>query len=203
MAGYNTPKTMNALETYNTNPDTIVITYDSGNLEGVTLVYPMASVLADLRCDGYNLDRIPAQDWVYLYDDDAEVGEFVSVTHVAGTDILQHTSMPTTRLYPAGTKVIKINRIKFFVDQSNTDHPTLMLQTYGSMPAVFAENIIALNFRYFLENGSIVTQTASPGSIRMVEIDVVGRTDAPDSEFAENYRTRNFNLRVKVRNLAL
>ena len=54
-----------------------------------------------------------------------------------------------------------------------------------------------------MKDGSIVGQTATPGLIRMVEIDVVGRTDSPDDEFAENYRTRNFNLRVKVRNLDL
>ena len=62
MAGYNTPETMEAIETHNTNPDTIVITYDSGILEAVVLEYPMASVTADLRCDGHNLEEISAQD---------------------------------------------------------------------------------------------------------------------------------------------
>jgi hypothetical protein len=78
-----------------------------------------------------------------------------------------------------------------------------MFQSFGLDPVVFAENIIALNFRYYMENGSIVAQTASPQNIRMVEIEVVGRTDSPDDEFFTEYRTRSFNLRVKVRNLGL
>ncbi len=66
-----------------------------------------------------------------------------------------------------------------------------------------AENIIDLNFRYFLESGAIVTQTNTPSLIRMVEIDVLGRTESADTEFFQDYRTRNFTLRVKVRNLGI
>ena len=102
-----------------------------------------------------------------------------------------------------GSVIRGINRIRFYVDQSDSLHPRLMFQSYGLSPVVFAENIVDLNFRYFMKNGSIVTQTASPQDIRMVEIDVEGRTDSPDEDFATEYRTRNFNLRVKVRNLGL
>jgi hypothetical protein len=76
-----------------------------------------------------------------------------------------------------------------------------MIRVYGSQPVIFAENIIDLNFRYFMANGAIVTQTNTPEQIRMVEIDVLGRTSSPDPEFHQDYRTRNFTLRVKVRNL--
>ena len=203
MAGYNIPITMNAIETYNSNPDTIVLTYDSGIIENTRLEQTMTSLTADLNCNGHNLTNLIEGSSVYIFDPDAEVGEFVLVTSVlSGPARIRH-DLPVARLYPMGSKVISLNRVRFFVDQPDTLHSDLMIQTYGMTPQVFAENIIGLNFRYFLDNGSIVTQTATPEKIRMVEIDVVGRTASADEEFVTNYRTRNFTLRVKVRNLAL
>jgi len=201
-AGMNAPKSA-AIGTADTNPDTISVMYDSGTLDDVQIEYAMPTTSAELRCDGHDLSGVAEEDWIYLYDPYTDVGEFLQVTHVQNSDHLQHNSMPTTRLYPAGTRVIKVNQIKFYIDQSNPDHPTLMLQTIGSQPQPFAENIIDLNFRYYLTSGAIVTQTNTPELIRMVEIDVVGRTDDPDAEFFTDYRTRNFTLRVKVRNLDL
>jgi hypothetical protein len=204
MAGYNIPTSMDAVESYDTNPDTIVITYDSGSLERVELEQSMSNIYSELRCDGHDLSALHDNEWAYIYDRSADVGEFFLVSEVQyGSSYIQHTSMPLSRVYPAGSEVIKLNRLRFFVDQTNADHPNLMIQSYGSAPAVFAENIIALNFRYFMENGSVVTQTNTPELVRMIEIDVLGRTDAPDDEFPTNYRTRNFTLRVKVRNLDL
>jgi prepilin-type N-terminal cleavage/methylation domain-containing protein len=199
-AGLNAPRN-SAIATYDTNPDTIIVMYDSGELDGVQIVHPMPPPSSELRCDGYDLNSIQEEDWVYIYDPFADVGQFLLVSHVQNSDHLQHNSMPTTREYPAGTLVLKMIQVKFFIDRSNPDHPTLMIQTFNNAPQPFAENIIDLNFRYFLANGAIVTQTNTPELIRMVEIDVVGRTDAPDQAFFTDYRTRNFNLRVKVRNL--
>ncbi len=203
-AGYNVAGPVTAIETYDTNPDTIVLTYDSGGLEDVQLEFGMPQVSAELRCDGHDLSGLNDNEWIYIYDPAADFGEFLLVTQVQyGSSNIQHNTMPLSMLYPAGSQVTKMTRVKFFIDQSDPEHPNLMIQNFGSNPEVFAENITDLNFRYFMKNGSIVTQTASPNDIRMVEIDVVGRTDSPDDEFANDYRTRNFNLRVKVRNLDL
>jgi prepilin-type N-terminal cleavage/methylation domain-containing protein len=199
-AGLNAPKNI-AITTYDTNPDTIMLIYDSGELDDVRIVFPMPPPSSELRCDGYDLSPLAPLDWIYIYDPIADYGQFLQVTHVQNSDHLQHNTMPTTHLYPAGSWVIKMIQVKFFVDQSNPDHPTLMIQTFTNTPQPFAENITDLNFRYFLANGAIVTQTNTPELIRMVEIDVVGRTNDPDQEFFTDYRTRNFNLRVKVRNL--
>jgi prepilin-type N-terminal cleavage/methylation domain-containing protein len=199
-AGMNAPRSA-AIRTANTNPDSITVMYDSGDLDDVQIEVTMPTTSSELRCDGHDLSGVAAEDWVYLYDPYDDTGEFLQVTHVQGSDHLQHNTMPTTRLYPAGTKVVKLIQIKFYIDQTDPDHPTLMLHTFGSQPQPFAEDIIDLNFRYFLATGAIVTQTNTPELIRMVEIDVVGRTHDPDDEFFTDYRTRNFNLRAKVRNL--
>lgn len=202
-AGFNLPETLYPLETHDTSPDTITVTFDSGALDGVKSIYDMADPTDELRCaHGDDISGLKDGDWAYIYDSDAKIGEFFQTTRVlAGPPRIQHSTMALSRNYLASSDILKIGRIKFFIDQSDSTYPNLMIQTYGSAPQIFAENIIDLNFRYFLASGAIVTQTNTPNEIRMVEIDVLGRTSSPDPEFFQDYRTRNFTLRVKVRNL--
>jgi prepilin-type N-terminal cleavage/methylation domain-containing protein len=204
-AGFNIRGSLMAIETDDTNPDSITITFDSGAVRGVVLESDMSLVTEDLNCSGHDLTELEAGDWAYIFDPDSSTGEFFLVSDVNQmSGLIGHSTMALTQKYPAGSDILKISRIKFFVspndDSTRTD---LMIQVYGSQPEIFAENIIDLNFRYFLESGAIVTQTNTPGQIRMVEIDVLGRTGSPDPEFFEQYRTRNFTLRVKVRNLGI
>ena len=204
-AGYNIRGSLTAIETDDTNPDSITITFDSGALRGVVLESDMSSVTEALDCSGHDLTKLEAGNWAYIFDPDSSSGEFFLVSDVDQmSGLIGHSTMALARNYPAGSDISKINRIKFFLspndDSTRTD---LMIQVYGSQPVIFAENIIDLNFRYFLESGAIVTQTNTPGQIRMVEIDILGRTASPDPDFENEYRTRNFTLRVKVRNLGI
>jgi hypothetical protein len=204
MAGHNLLGTLTAIETYDSNPDTIVLTYDTGSLINVRLEQNMPQLSSDLNCQGHDLSNLKENSTVYIYDPVAEVGEFFLASRtLTAPSRIRHDTMPLTQFYPVGSIVRNISRVRFYIDQSDSLHPNLMFQSFGASPVVFADNITDLNFRYYLENGSIVTQTATPQDIRMVEIDVVGRTDSPDDEFATDYRTRSFTLRVKVRNLAL
>ncbi len=204
--GFNLPKTLSPIETDDTGPDTITVTYDSGALVAVKSLYDMVSPTDELRCDhGDDISKLTEGDWAYIYDDAANLGEFFEVTRVlAGPPRIQHITMALSRNYLAGSNILKISRIKFFISPNDdSTSSNLMIQVYGSQPEIMAENIIDLNFRYFLESGAIVTQTNTPGLIRMVEIDVLGRTESADTEFFQDYRTRNFTLRVKVRNLGI
>jgi prepilin-type N-terminal cleavage/methylation domain-containing protein len=204
MAGYNLLGDITAIKTSDSNPDTIVISYDTGTLENVYLTMTMPQLTSDLVCQGHDLSNLQENSSVYIFDPVAEIGEFVLASRsMSAPARIRHDTMPLTRFYPVGSPIRAINRVRFYVDQSDSLHPNLMFQSFGLSPVVFAENIIDLNFRYYMENGSIVTQTAAPWNIRMVEIEVVGRTDSPDEEFVTDYRTRSFNLRVKVRNLGL
>ncbi|UCC80919.1 MAG: prepilin-type N-terminal cleavage/methylation domain-containing protein [Candidatus Zixiibacteriota bacterium] len=204
MAGHNLIGDLSAIETCDSNPDTIVITYDSGSLINVRLEQVMPQLTSDLNCQDHDLSNLQENSTVYIYDAVTGDGEFFLASRtLTAPSRIRHDTMPLTRFYPVGSVIRSINRIRFYVDQSDPEHPNLMFQSFGTNPVVFAENIIDLNFRYYMENGSIVTQTATPQDIRMVEIDVVGRTDSPDDEFFTDYRTRNFTLRVKVRNLDL
>jgi prepilin-type N-terminal cleavage/methylation domain-containing protein len=204
-AGYNLPGALfNPIETRDTNPDTIIVTFDSGGLVGVTLRYDMVDATDDIRCNvSDDVDALNDGEWALIYDPGTETGELFQTSRVFfGPPRIQHTSMPLSQPYPAGSQLFKITRIKFYLDQSDSTRSDLKIQVYGNSPQTFAENIVDLNFRYFLASGAIVTQTNTPDQIRMVEIDVLGRTASADADFAEPYRTRRFTLRVKVRNLA-
>lgn len=201
MAGYNVHGGISAIETCNSNPDTILITYDSGKLDDVELTHDMTQVSSDLTCQNYDISAIQENETIYIYDPAADVGELFTATRILEAPARIRHDLPLTRAYPIGSKISSLTRVRFFIDQSNPDHPNLMMQNFGSNPQVFAENVINLNFRYFLSSGAIVTQTSMPKLIRMVEIDIVGRTDTPDEDFITEYRTRNYSLKAKVRNL--
>ncbi len=202
MAGYNAPKST-AIETHDSNPDTIVVNFDSGALQNIRLSVDMPDPTSEVKCDGSDLSGINDNDWIYIYDPDSDTGEFFIVTDLHGSYHIRHITMPLSREYSAGCRVLKMNRIRFYIDQSDSNHPNLMIQTYGSQPELFAENIVNMNFRYFMANGAIVSAPANPNEIRLVEIDLEGRTESRDPAHFNQYRTRNFSLRVNVRNLGL
>ncbi len=204
MAGYNVPKGIPELEAYNTNPDTIVITYDSGAIEGLQLEHDMPQPSAELRCDGHDLTGLYDGDWVFIYDPDSSSGEFFEITQVQyGSSHIQHNTMPLSREYPAGSLVIKMNRFKFYIDDSDADHPNLMVWAPGMGAQVYAENITNFNIQYVLSTGAVVDVPPTPDMVREVIIDIDARTDKADDEFETPYRTRSLTTRAKVRNLGV
>jgi prepilin-type N-terminal cleavage/methylation domain-containing protein len=202
MAGNNVPVSLNSIETYNTNPDTIVITYDSEDLKDVTIEQDMPDEASPIRCDGHDLNKLSAGDWIYIFDPTTLSGEFCAVSDIDRENaVILHTTMPLSKPYQVGSKVLKLNRSKFYVDQSDSTQSNLMTQQIGHGPEVFAENISNLNFRYFLSWGAVVDQTETPAFIHMVEIGITARSPKPDEAFNNFHRVRSTTFRVKVRNL--
>jgi prepilin-type N-terminal cleavage/methylation domain-containing protein len=203
MAGYNLPSPLTAIESSDTNPDTIIVTFDTGVVVGADLRFDLTSATDEIRCTtGSDVSGLSDGDWAYIYDPGSETGEFFLASQVlTGPPRIRHPTYPLSRLYPAGSLIMKVARIKYFIDDSDSTHSNLMIQPYGSQPQIFAENIENMNFRYYLSSGAIVSLPGSPQDIRLVEIDLEGRTASPDPEFFNQYRTRNFTLRVNVRNL--
>lgn len=201
MAGYNVPGGITSIETFNSNPDSILVTYDSGKLDDVELTHDMTQYTSDLTCQDQDISALQEYETIYIYDPVGEVGEFLEVSRILeGPARIRHDA-PLSRIYLTGTKVLSLVSTRFYIDQSNPDHPNLMIQTSNGTPSVFSENVVDLNFRYYLSSGAILNQTNAWKMIRMVEIDLVARTDQPDDEFFGGYRTRSFNLKAKVRNL--
>ena len=72
----------------------------------------------------------------------------------------------------------------------------------GSGPQPVAENIDDLQFAYFDANGN---STANPPDIRMIQLNLIARTDKTDPELAkvgDGFRRRTLTSNIQLRNLA-
>ena len=203
MAGYKVPDNIPPILAYNTNPDTIVIIYDSEDLRDVQLEHEMPSPSVELRCDGHDLTGLHDGDWAFIYDPNTRSGEFFLVTQIQYSDHIQHNTMPLSKAYPVGSKVYKLNRFKYYIDRTNLAHPNMMMQCWGWPAQVYAENITNLNFMYVLSSGTVVDVPNVAYMVREVRFNVDARSDKPDNEFQIPYRSRSLSSKVNVRNLSV
>jgi prepilin-type N-terminal cleavage/methylation domain-containing protein len=202
MAGYRVPDGIPKLEASDTNPDTITITFDSGGFEDVTVEHPMPQPSSELRCDGHDISALQDGDWCFIYDPFTQTGEFFLVTEVqVASAHIQHNTMPLSRVYPVGSRVYMMNQFKYYIDQSDSDHPNLICWTHRTGPQVFAKNITNLNLQYILAGNQVVDVFPDEDMVREVVVTLDARTDKRDLEFGTDYRTRGLDTRVKVRNL--
>jgi type II secretory pathway pseudopilin PulG len=202
--GYRLPGIVTTMEAANSNPDTLVIKYATSKLEGVFLADDMSAGYDNLRCTGNPIDQLAPGDWVYVYDQDADTGEaFIATDIDYSTSTIYHGLGTLFRAYPAGSALYSIARDKFYIDRSNQGNPDLMIQRLGQSPAVFAENIETLNFEYFLDDGTSSDVLTDFSRVRMIGITVVARSFRPELNSQNGERTRDFTLKVKLRNFGL
>lgn len=202
MAGYNVPPGVTKMEGYDTNPDTIIVTFDSGVLQDVQIEHEMSHPAAELRCDGHDISGIHNGDWIFIYDPGAETGEFFEATRVQHeSGLIRHDNMPLSKAYPAGSRVLKLNRFKYFIDYSDSLHPSMILNATGLGDQVCASDISDLNIQYVLESGVIVNVFPSADMVREVIIQLDARKSRRDHEFRTLFRTRDLTARARTRNL--
>jgi Tfp pilus assembly protein PilV len=202
MAGHELPLGLDGIEAYDTNPDTIIITYAEGDCD-VPTEQDMPLATSELKCDGHDVSCFYDGQWVYIFHPDSGGGEFFLISQVqVGSDQIEHSTMALSMCYPKGAIVIAMQRIKYFIDNSDTLHPNLMIELPGHSPQVYAENIEDLQFRYTMKNGTVTAAPAIAADIREVSIELTGRTDNPDLDFTQDpYRRRVYASKVNVRNL--
>jgi prepilin-type N-terminal cleavage/methylation domain-containing protein len=85
--------------------------------------------------------------------------------------------------------------------------PLLRDDNLGSGPQPVAENIDELQFRYVMNTGETldVVPAARYDDIRMIQVNLVARTDRTDPELAktgDGFRRRNLTSNIQLRNLA-
>lgn len=214
MAGAQLPAGMQAIEAYNTNPDTIVITYYNGGCD-TYLSAAMPQPSAELKC-ATDVSCFTEGQWVYIYEPDSAAGEWFEITQVQeAARHLQHNTMPLSRKYGKDALVLSVTQLKFYVDTTaDPQHPRLMVQPIGQSPQVFAENITDLQFLFRMKNGLVVDEPVIAENIREVRISVTGRSKDPDWEKvgadddddddngnSSAYRYRTYTTSVYLRNL--
>jgi hypothetical protein len=204
MAGYALPLGLPSLEAGNTDPDTVTITYhDDGCDTYLAAAMPLPS--AELKC-GTDISCFHDGQWVFIFEPDSGGGEFFEITHVqADAFHLQHNTMTLSRAYGADAVVLSLLRVQYYVDNTDTTHPNMMMKLPGKPAQVFAENISDLQFQYKLVDGTIVDVPVAIEDVREVIITVTGRSNMadPDRAEGENYRYRTYTTSVALRNLGV
>lgn len=204
-AGYELPNGLKPIEAYDTNPDTVVIYYKSNLKCEATIGKQMPQPSSELDCDHPSSDVscFAEGQYVFILDPYIEQGEFFTISHVQTTPAkIQHNADPLSRCYPAGSIILGLDKVKFYIDESDADHPRMMIQVGENIPQVYAEDIVDLQFEYTLKNGMTVAVPSIPRDVRDISIKLTARTPDPDVEFADNpYRYETYQSRVYLRNL--
>lgn len=209
MAGYDLPLGMDAVESANTDPDTITINYRSNNCDTyLSSAMPLPS--AELKC-ATDVSCFYDGQWVFIYEPDSGGGEWFEISHVQAAAMhIQHNTMSLSKKYGKDAILLSINRVKFFIDETtDSDNPTLMVQRMGQAPQIYADNIIDLQFQYRMKNGVVMDSLLLPDDLREVLISVTGRSMNEDVDFDDfgdaddSYRYRSFNTSVFLRNVGI
>ncbi len=204
-AGYLLPSIVTPLEIMNTDPDTIIIKYATSKILGTYLIHDVTSRHDDLECIGNDLQELSPGDWLYIYDRIDNQGEaFV----VSGVDYpnrtIEHDASPLGRRYPRGSQLNTIVRNKFYIDLTDSSNLNLMIERLGQQPEIYAENIENLDFTYHLVDCTISNELTNLDNVRMIGIDVTSKSQRPELNDTDGqYRSRNFSLRVKLRNFGI
>jgi len=200
--GYQLPNGLSPLEAYNTDPDTIVIHYNGEECDA-PIEHAMPQPSAELRCDGHDVSCFYIGQLAYIWDPDAGEGEFFEITQVqTASSHIQHNTSALSKCYPKGSVILSLNRVKFYIDRSDTLHPKLMVQFGAFPPQIYAEDITDLQFTYTLKNGLSVSAPPVAADVREIAVSVTARTHNPDVEFGDNpYRFETYRSNVYLRNL--
>jgi type II secretory pathway pseudopilin PulG len=204
MAGFAIPLGLPSIEAANTNPDTITVVYHDDGCD-TYLDEAMASTTAELHC-ATDVSCFYGGQWVFIFEPDSGGGEFFEVSAVqTSTNRMEHSGVALSKAYTKDAIVLSLMRVKFYVDNTDPDHPNLMISLPGKSPHVYAENITDVQFSYRLEDGNVVNEPIATEDVREILISVTGRSAEPDPDRPEGqgYQTRTSTTSVALRNLGV
>ncbi len=207
MAGYELPLGLEGIEAYDTNPDTIVLTYQNSGCD-TYLSAPTPNTSAELKC-GSDISCFYNGQWIYIFDADSAKGEWLEITQVQTATLqLQHNTMSLSRTYDVNALVFAMTQVKFYIDNTtDVEHPKLMIEIMGQTPQIYADNVFDLQFQYKLKNGMTVDVPLIAENIREVLIELSARSNSPHAEGSNDenrvFRERTYNTSVFLRNVGI
>jgi hypothetical protein len=181
-AGYLVPSGVPCIASWDTNPDTIAISFLEEPVCTATISEDMPQPSAELKLIGSDLGCFQDDSWAYIFDPSAGSGEYFYITAVQeSAGHMQHNSTELSKSYPKGSRVFVLQSRKYYIDNvTDTLHPRFMLEKFGEEPVIFSDEIADLQFR----------------------LQVEARTENHDL-FLNDYRYDTLSTMVTVRNLAL
>ncbi|MEW5874449.1 MAG: hypothetical protein AB1752_04630 [Candidatus Zixiibacteriota bacterium] len=201
MAGFGIPLILYPVLGTDANPDTITITHQTPDGCEAFLSASMADPSDNVTCDGEDLSCFSEGQWVFIHDATVDSGEFFQIGAIQSAPDALVPATGLERAYPNGAAVYNIAQYTFYVDNSDTAHPNLMVQEYGGNAEVYAENIEDLRFAYIMQSGDTVQTPTQPYLVTNVLVSLVARTSRIDEDIAQDYRRRPLDFNVSIRNL--
>ncbi len=204
-----------------TNPDTVSILVNFKNAQ-TKLSDPMPNESAELKVVDASDFEVGAIAMIAgSTDQGIPAAEIFQITHIStnGQHMLQHNkSEPWNAdqkldysFIPPST-VTMMTHCKFYIDQSDSLHPKLVLVENLGSPQVIADNMENFQVVYDLSNGE--KDVPDPGFlflIRKTTISIVARSDSGDPQWSsgidsrtgtsDNYRRLAFTTDIQMRNL--
>lgn len=202
-AGYRVPLGVPCLRSWNSNPDTIAISFLSEPLCTASLTAAMPQPSAELKLVGYDLSCFVENSWAYIYDGVTKTGEYFFITQIQqAAGHIQHNLGALSKSYPAGSQVFNMEYLKYYIDRSDTLHPRFMIQANGNNPEIYSDNMADLQFQYITGSSTVSDTISVDRYVREVAIELVARTEKSDL-FLRHYRLDTLSSHVMVRNLVM
>jgi prepilin-type N-terminal cleavage/methylation domain-containing protein len=202
-AGYRVPLGVRCIRSWDSNPDTIAISYLAEPLCTTRLSQVMATSSEELKCATSGVAGFQENTWAYIFDATASTGEFFYITAVeAGSKQIQHSLASLSKAYPSGSQVFMMNYLKYYIDDSDTLHPRFMMVENGGQPVIYSDNIEDLQFHYVQASGAVSDTVTVDRFVREVEMQLTSRSEKNDL-FLKQYRRDTLSTRVMVRNLGM
>lgn len=223
-AGASLPPSFPPVISHDTNPDTIVIRYDK---DGCYVTVGDHTQIQQAR-PIHTHDTVTCfapyiGQQIYLVHNNPSPGEpsgeWFTLTHTAynpgnGWQEISHAEDLLGEPKP-GDEVLILEEDKYYIDNSSSDtavaHPRLMKIHNGGPAQIYAEDIVDLQFVYFLGGANpdtvndFIAAGRSARDIQNVQITVKSRTQKPDPHWPVDggFRFRTLSSEVHVRNLNL
>ncbi len=202
-------------------PDTVVVFAGFHRVE-TELAAPMAdrsSGVAVEDVSGFSVGSL-----VIIHGattDCGESSELFLITGISGGEpkVFDHStqspwnedqSLSCTYVQPS--TVILANYRKYYIDDSDPLHPSLVLEEDGQAPRIVADNVENMQLVYDLVTGDRdLPDPVSPGAIRKATVTFVARTNTPDPGWPhglhsitgepDHYRRLTLTSDIQIRNL--
>ena len=149
-----------------------------------------------------------------LVKNDLSRAELFQVLNDTGNISLSKPPYPPSKslveTYSEDDWIFRADIIIYYVSDADSEHPNLMRRNLGNNEEaqVLAEDIDNLQFRYVLDDGSVVDSGFNERNVRAVEIYLLGRTrdiirGYTDPNTGDGYRRRLLKAKIKTRNIGL
>lgn len=209
-AGANLPDGIQALEMSDANPDSLTIRYApfGGSLDvGDHTQKQQAAPIHVAK--GSDLSMFQVGMKVQLWHEGAKTPEWFTITNIStnngsGWEEIHHQGQPFLFDPQPGDKILILEELKYYVDNTDTANPLLMLQRNGAPPNVFADNINDFQMSFLRTSLDTVT-TLLPGDTAIVGfVSMAAHTADIDHDAValgnDGRRHRSLTSEVTIRN---